>query len=79
VPCVSTPLENLSRWFREEPAIRFSGWDGEGFGAAVLGLLAMPAGHRRALGLAAADRVARELDWPVIAGNAADFVESRVR
>lgn len=79
IPCVSTPLENLSRYFAGEPAIRFSGWDGRSLGQAVLEVLALPASRRRALGRAASARVAAELDWSVVSGHAVDFVEQRAR
>jgi glycosyltransferase involved in cell wall biosynthesis len=78
LPVVSTPLENLSRYFADEPAIRFSGFDGGSFADRVLGALAQPAAQRRAIGLAASARVARELDWRVVTGRAVAFTESRV-
>lgn len=77
IPCVTTPLENLSRYFAGDPAIRFSGWDGASLGDAILAELSRPIAERRANGLAASARVARELDWRAIAANASDFVESR--
>lgn len=75
IPCVSTPLENLSRYFAGEPAIRFSGWSGPSFAEAVLGFLDLPIARRREIGRAAAARVAADLDWGVLAARAADFVE----
>jgi glycosyltransferase involved in cell wall biosynthesis len=76
IPCVSTPLENLSRYFANEPAIRFSGWNGRSMAEAVLTLLDLPAKERQAMGRSAASRVAAQLDWGVIAANAADFIET---
>jgi glycosyltransferase involved in cell wall biosynthesis len=76
IPCVSTPLENLSRYFAHEPAIRFSGWNGRSMAEAVLTLLDLPAKERQAMGRSAASRVAAQLDWGVIAANAADFIET---
>jgi len=78
IPCVSTPLENLSRYFADQPAIRFSGWTGLSMAEAVLGLLDLPEDERRALGRSAAVRVAARLDWKVVAGQAAGFIEERV-
>lgn len=75
IPCASTPLENLRRYFAYEPAIRFSGWDGRSLGEAVIAHLDLPPARRRAIGQAAASRVAARLDWSVVAGHAADFVE----
>ena len=75
VPVVSTPLENLRRYFADEPAMKFSGMDGASFGDAVLAWLAVPVDERRRLGLAASRRVARDLDWRVVTGNAVRAVE----
>jgi glycosyltransferase involved in cell wall biosynthesis len=72
---VSTPLENLRTYFAGEKAIRFTGFDGEGFGRAILDWLDAPVEERLAAGRAASARVARELDWSVVAGRAAEFVE----
>lgn len=75
IPCVSTPLENLCRYFADEPAIRFSGWSGRSMAEAVLKLLDMPAADRHAIGRSAASRVASRLDWSLIAAAAVDFIE----
>ncbi len=77
VPVVSTPLENLQRYFAREPAIRFSAFDGASFAAAILAWIELPAGERRRLGLAAADRVAADLDWTAVTRRALDFVEAQ--
>ncbi len=76
VPVASTPLENLRRYFAQELAIRFSpGFDGAGLAAVVLAWLETRPDERRRLGLAAAKRVADELDWSVVTGRAVDFTE----
>jgi len=75
LPVASTPLENLSRHFAHEPAMAFSGFDGESLARRVLEWLAMPTSRRRELGKAASERVASELDWSRIAGRAVDWVE----
>lgn len=75
IPVASTPLENLQRHFAREPAIRFSGFDGASFAAAVLAWIETPVAERRRLGLAAASRVAAELDWSVVTRRAVEFVE----
>ncbi|MFM8359026.1 MAG: glycosyltransferase, partial [Verrucomicrobiota bacterium] len=75
LPVASTPLENLRGYFGDEPAIRFSSFTGAGLARVILDWLEMPAARRRELGRRAAARVARDLDWPVIAGRAVDFVE----
>jgi glycosyltransferase involved in cell wall biosynthesis len=77
LPVVSTPLENLRRYFGGEPAIRFSGFDGASFADAVIGTLRKTRAERRELGRLASGRVARELDWSCVTGAAVDFVEAR--
>lgn len=73
---VSTPLENLSRYFAGEPALRFSQFDGESFGHELLAVLDTPAAQRREAGLRASQRVARELDWRAVTGAAVDAAEA---
>lgn len=76
LPVVSTPLENLRRYFADEPAIRFAGFDGASFGDAILAWLEQSYLKRHELGRAASVRVARELDWRVVTGNAVAFAEA---
>lgn len=78
VPVASTRLENLSRHFAAEPAIRFADFDGAALGRTVLEWLSVPKPERRRLGIRAAARTKAELDWRRIAANALDFVESVV-
>lgn len=75
LPVASTPLENLSRYFAGEPAMRFSGFDGASLAGRVCEWLATDPGERRELGRAASARVASELDWSRIAARAVDWVE----
>jgi glycosyltransferase involved in cell wall biosynthesis len=75
LPVVSTPLDSARRYFGNEPAVRFAGFDGAGFGQAILECLAEPAAHRDRLGRAASRRVRAELDWGVIAQKAIDFAD----
>jgi glycosyltransferase involved in cell wall biosynthesis len=76
LPVVSTPLENLSRYFAGERALRFSEFNGESFARELLAWLDTPAAERRAAGQAASVRVARELDWRVVTGAAVDVAEA---
>lgn len=75
IPVASTPLENLQRYFRDERAIRFAHFDGASLASSIVSWLDTPAAERNRLGRHASQRVGRELDWRVIARNAADFVE----
>jgi glycosyltransferase involved in cell wall biosynthesis len=75
LPVVSTPLDSARRYFGQEAAVKFAGFDGASFGQAVLDWLNEPAERRRRLGLAASVRVRAELDWRVICQKAVAFVE----
>lgn len=76
IPVASTPLENLRRYFNDELAVRFSGrFHGADLAAVVLSWLETPLSERQRRGRAASDRVRRDLDWSVVTGNAAAFVE----
>lgn len=75
IPVASTPLENLIVYFRGEPMIRFSGFDGLTFGTLILEWLAKPRAQVEAMGAAAAERVRKRLEWEVISRQAVDFIE----
>jgi glycosyltransferase involved in cell wall biosynthesis len=74
-PAVSTPLKSARRYFGDEPAVRFSEFDGESFARQVIGWLDEPLDLRLKLGRAASQRVQAALDWGAIARKAVDFVE----
>ena len=78
LPVVSTPLDSAVRYFKGFDGIRFSGSDGTGFSREVVRWLDLPAPERDAAVEPARVKVSAELDWPVICGRAADFLESRV-
>jgi glycosyltransferase involved in cell wall biosynthesis len=75
LPVVSTPLNSARRYFGNEPAIRFSEFNGESFGQQMLSWLQEPLELRRTLGRAASRRVQTELGWGAICKKAIDFVE----
>jgi glycosyltransferase involved in cell wall biosynthesis len=75
LPVVSTPLNSARRYFGNEPAVRFSEFNGESFGRQILSWLDEPLERRRSLGRAASRRIQVELDWGAISKKAIDFVE----
>lgn len=75
LPVVSTSLEAIQLYFRDEPLIRFADFDGGAFAKAVLAWLEEPADAVAPLAEAAAARVARELDWWAVTARAGDFIE----
>lgn len=76
LPVASTRLEAIAAWFREEPLIRFTDFSGEALAAAVIAWLQEPADRLESWGRQAARRTAQQLDWPIVASRAADFVET---
>jgi glycosyltransferase involved in cell wall biosynthesis len=75
LPAVSTPLESIQRYFRNEPLVRFAGFDGRSFGEQILHWFAVPLEQRQAWGRAASQRVRAQLDWRVLSRRAVDWVE----
>jgi glycosyltransferase involved in cell wall biosynthesis len=75
LPAVSTPLRSIQTYFRDEPLLRFAGFDGASFADAILSWLEEPPSTRARLGPAASRRVRAELDWGAISRRAVDFVE----
>ena len=75
LPAVSTPLKSIQGYFREEPLIKFAGFDGASFAASILSWLAEPPSTRAQLGPAASCRVRAALDWRSISRRAVDFAE----
>jgi glycosyltransferase involved in cell wall biosynthesis len=78
LPVVSTPLDSAQRYFKREPMVRFSQFDGVGFGKSIVGLLREPRERIAEAAALASRRVSRELDWRPISKNAIDFVEEIV-
>lgn len=76
LPAVATPLNNLRRYFADEPALRFSDFSGPSFAREILATLAETPERRRTIGLAASQRVRARLDWQSISRRAAEFVEA---
>ena len=75
LPVVSTPLDSARRYFKDEPMVRFAGFDGIDFGRKIVSWLEEPPAQRQALARAASARVQAELDWRAISKKAVDFVE----
>lgn len=73
LPVVSTPLNSASRYFKNEPTVRFTEFNGASFGRQLIEALRAP--YHAAQAQAASDRVRRELDWRAISKNAVNFAE----
>ncbi|HEV8543821.1 MAG TPA: glycosyltransferase [Verrucomicrobiae bacterium] len=75
LPVVSTSINSVSRYFANEPTVKFAGFDGGRFGDAILESLRNPASNLVPAARAASERVKRELDWRAISRKACDFVQ----
>ncbi|MGH7940058.1 MAG: glycosyltransferase family 4 protein [Limisphaerales bacterium] len=75
LPSVCTPLKSIQRYFRNEPMIRFSEFDGEDFGRKIVSWLEeSPLGWQIEACNSAA-RVQAELDWQPLCRGAVNFIE----
>ncbi|MGZ8938918.1 MAG: glycosyltransferase, partial [Limisphaerales bacterium] len=79
LPVVSTSMNSASRYFSNEPMVKFAGFDGARFGEAILETLKSPPPNFAETALAAGERVKRELDWRAISHKACDVVERIAR
>ena len=75
LPVVSTSLNSASRYFANEPTVKFAGFDGVRFGDAILQTLKSPPPNFSEAARTASERVQRELDWRSISRKASDVVE----
>ncbi len=75
LPVVSTRLNNLARYFKGEPRMRFSDFNGPSFAGQMLAWLDDPARDDATAAANAAARVREQLDWRVISRRAVDFLE----
>jgi len=73
---VSTPLDSAQRYFRDEPMVRFTEFNGESFGRHIIESLQIPLPNQAEAARSASERVRRELDWRAISRNVVDFVEA---
>jgi glycosyltransferase involved in cell wall biosynthesis len=76
LPVVSTPLDNLKRYFHNEPMIRFSDFSEAGFADGILSWINDQESVRPRFARQASDRVRSSLDWPVLCRRAVDFIEA---
>ena len=79
LPVVSTSINSASRYFGNEPTVKFVGFNGERFGEAILVTLRNPPANLGQAAQSASERVKRELDWRAISRKACDVVERIAR
>jgi glycosyltransferase involved in cell wall biosynthesis len=72
LPSVCTPLKSIQNYFKDDPMVRFSQFDGEDFGKKIISWLDESPQPDAAKSAA---RVKNELDWQPFCRKAVDFVE----
>ncbi len=75
LPAVATPLKSIQGYFRDDPMVRFSKFDGEDFGKQIVSWLNEAPQSWQVRAAQSAARVQAELDWRPLCHRAVDFVE----
>lgn len=75
LPTVCTPLKSVRGYFKNDPLVKFSGFNGEDFGRKILAWLDEPVSNWRPHAEKSAARVQAELDWQPLCRKAVDFAE----
>jgi glycosyltransferase involved in cell wall biosynthesis len=75
LPTVCTPLKSVQGFFRNDPLVKFSNFDGQDFGTKILAWLNEPVSNWQLAAEKSAARVKSELDWQPLCRKAVDFVE----
>jgi glycosyltransferase involved in cell wall biosynthesis len=75
LPTVCTPLKSVQGYFKNDPLVKFAGFDGVDFGQKILEWLSAPAASWPPLAAASSARVQAELDWRPLCRKAVDFAE----
>ncbi|HSY74640.1 MAG TPA: glycosyltransferase, partial [Dongiaceae bacterium] len=75
LPSVCTPLNSIQGYFKDDPMVRFSQFDGEDFGKKIIGWLDESPNVWQLDAVKSAERVKTELDWQPLCRKAVDFVE----
>jgi glycosyltransferase involved in cell wall biosynthesis len=76
LPAVCTPLKSIRSYFKGEPMIRFSEFDGEDFGRKIISWLDESPLNWQIAACKSAARVQMELDWQPLCRKAVDFIEA---
>jgi glycosyltransferase involved in cell wall biosynthesis len=75
LPAVSTPLNSVRSYFKDDPMVRFSEFDGADFGKEIISWLGESPATAQMHAAKSAARVKAELDWQPLCRKAVDFVE----
>ncbi|HSY17124.1 MAG TPA: glycosyltransferase family 4 protein [Candidatus Acidoferrales bacterium] len=75
LPTVCTPLRSVRGYFKNDPLVKFAGFEGVSFGEKILEWLAAPVGEWQPFAEKSSARVRAELDWQPLCRKAVDFAE----
>ncbi len=75
LPTVCTPLKSVRSYFKNDPLVKFSEFNGEDFGRKILSWLDEPVANWQPQVAKSAARVKAELDWQPLCRKAVDFIE----
>ncbi len=73
LPTVCTPLKSVRSYFKNDPLVKFSEFNGEDFGRKILAWLDEPVSNWQPHAASSAARVRAELDWRPLCPKAVDF------
>jgi len=76
LPTVCTPLKSVRSFFKNDPLVKFSEFNGGDFGAKILAWLDAPVSSWQPHAAKSSARVKAELDWQPLCRKAVDFVEA---
>ena len=76
LPSVCTPLKSIQRFFKNDPLVKFSEFNGDDFGRKILSWLDEPVSNWEPHAAESAGRVRAELDWQPLCRKAVDFIEN---
>jgi glycosyltransferase involved in cell wall biosynthesis len=76
LPTVCTPLKSVQSFFKNDPLVKFSEFNGVSFGQKILDWLNEPVPNWRSFTESSAARVQTELDWQPLCRKAIDFTEN---
>lgn len=76
LPTVCTPLKSVQSFFKSDPLVKFSKFDGADFGNKILEWFDAPIASWQPLAEKSSARVRVELDWQPLCRKAIDFVEA---
>jgi glycosyltransferase involved in cell wall biosynthesis len=75
LPAVCTPLNSVRSYFKDDPLVKFSGFNGEDFGRKIVAWFDEPVANWQPHAAGSAARVKAELDWQPLCRKAVDFAE----